>query len=135
MKVNILYTFFFLFLFAMLSGCGEKLPYEVVRTRGTVTFDGKPAQKGLQLQFAPIDGEGRTSEAIVGDEGKFKATYTRSTEGIQVGRVVLTVSWSGGSNAPTPPEVAEIIKKFGAKTKGFPLEITKPDRDFKIVLE
>ena len=131
MKIKIRYAFFSLFFLAMFSGCGEKLPYEVVRTRGTITFDGQPAPKGLRLQFAPADGEGRTSEAIVGDEGKFKAVYTRAIEGIQVGKITLTVSWGG--NTP-PPEVAEIIKKYGGKTKGFPLEITKPDKEFKIEL-
>ena len=131
MKTKVFYVFFSLSLFAMFSGCGEKLPYEVVRTRGTVTFDGRPAPKGLRLQFAPIGGEGRTSEAIVGDEGKFKAVYTRSVEGIQVGKITLTVSWGGGT---PPPEVAEIIEKYGGNTKGFPLEITKPDKEFKIEL-
>jgi len=135
MRIRILHVLFFFLFLTLLIGCGEKLPYEVVRIRGTVTFEGKPAPKGLRLQFAPAKGEGRTSEAVVGDAGKFKAIYTRSVEGIQVGKVNLIVSWGGGSNASAPPEAVEIIKKFGGNTRGFPLEITKPDKEFKIELK
>ena len=135
MKTRIFHVFLPLFLLSLAIGCSEKLPYEVAGIRGTITFDGKPAPKGLRLQFTPVSGEGRTSEAIVGDEGKFKATYTRSTEGIQVGKIIMTVSWSGGPDASAPPDVAEIVKKFGGKTKGFPLEITEANKEFNIELK
>jgi len=135
MKSKSLRVVLLFFLFSSFIGCGgEKIPYEVVAIRGTVTFDGKPGPKGLRLLFSPVDGEGRTSEAIVGDEGKFKAIYTRSIEGVQVGKITLIVSWSNDS-ATVPPEVAKIIEKYGGNTKGFPLEITKPDKEFKIELK
>ena len=129
------YGFFVFCLFASFIGCGEKLPYEVVDIRGTITFEGKPVAKGMRLQFAPVGGEGRTSEAIVGGEGKFRATYTRSTPGIQVGKIRLFVSWSGEANTKMPSEAAAIIEKFGGNTKGFAMEITKPDKNFKIELK
>ena len=135
MKTNLFCGLFFCFLLTTFIGCGEKLPYEVADIRGTITFEGKPVPKGMRLQFAPIGGEGRTSEAIVGDEGKFRATYTRSTPGVQVGKVRLFVSWGGGSNTMIPSEAAEIIKKFGGNTKGFSLEITKQNKNFKIELK
>ena len=135
MRIRILHVLFFFLFLTLLIGCGEKLPYEVVSIRGTVTFEGKPAPKGLRLLFTPAKAEGRTSEAIVGDDGKFKAIYTRSVEGIQVGKTNLTVSWGGGTGLPAPPAAVAIVETFGAHTKGFPLEITKRDKDFKIELK
>ena len=135
MKFKVLYVFLSFLPLPLFVGCGEKLPYEVVGIRGTITFEGRPAPKGLRLQFAPANGMGRTSTAFVGEGGKFKAAYTRSVEGIQVGKVILTVGWSTGSDASMPSEAVEIIKKFGAATKGLPLEITKPDKEFRIELK
>jgi len=133
MKFKTLCVFLLVLLLSSCGGCGEKLPYDVVAIRGTVTVEGKPAPKGLRLQFAPANGEGRPSEAIVGDEGRFKAIYSRSVEGVQVGKAVLIVSWGGGTSLP--PEAAGIIKKYGENAKGIPLEITKPDKEFKIELK
>ena len=132
MKLKFPNVVLLLFLFTSVIGCGrEKLPYEVVAVRGTVTSNGQPVPKGVRLQFAPVNGEGRPSDAIVGDDGKFKAIYTRSVEGVQVGKVTLTLSWSGDS-AKVPADAAEILKKHRG---GIPLEITKPDKEFKIELK
>ena len=135
MKTHRCYVVFLVFSLGVFVGCGEKLPFDVADIQGTIMFEGKPVPKGLRLQFVPVSGEGRTSEAIVGDGGKFRATYSRSTRGIQVGKALLFVSWSGGSHTPIPPVAAEIIKNFGGNTKGFPLEITKADRNFTIELK
>ncbi len=137
MKLHSVFVSVALTLLIALVGCGEKLPYPVAGIQGTVTYQGKPLPKGMFLQFIPADGEGRPSEAVVKDEGKFKAVYTRRTDGIQVGKMLMRVAWTGaGAEGETPPpEIGEIIKKYGSASEGFPVDVTKADREFKIDLK
>ncbi len=138
MKPYIAFVFVVITLSISFVGCGEKFPYQVAGIQGTITYQGKPLPQGLFLQFVPANGEGRPSEALVGDGGKFKAVHTRRTDGIPVGKMVLRVAWNGSSDteSKTPPtEIGEILKKYGGDSPGFLVEITKSDKEFKIDLK
>jgi hypothetical protein len=94
----------------MAVGChGNKPVYANVK--GTVTFNGKPIEKGL-ITFA-VEGKPPATSDIV--DGKFSGQA-------MVGSNKVSVSaWKKSANAPKPPKEAQIqIKGYMEKKRGEP---------------
>jgi hypothetical protein len=49
------------------AGCGAKKPV----LTGVVTLDGRPVDNGT-IQFFPVAGDGQTSAAIIGPDGRYR---------------------------------------------------------------
>lgn len=118
------------------GGCAKKLPYKVVIVEGKLTHAGKPLEN-FAITFTP-EGGGRPSSALTKEEGTFKAKYTPTIQGVQVGKSVMTIEYIGTYNvtgrSTVPREYVELTKKYAFGTPGYPVEITKTDKNFVIDL-
>ncbi|MDO5553012.1 MAG: hypothetical protein Q4G68_04555 [Planctomycetia bacterium] len=124
-----------LVLTACLTGCGSQ-PYKVVPVEGTLTSAGQPLANCV-IQFKPA--EGRLSSAKTDENGHFKAQYSSDTAGIQVGECRLYLVNVGGTitgpgKFTYTPEQQKLLEKYGTSTEGFPVTITKKDKNMVIDL-
>lgn len=121
-----------------LGGCGGKLPYEVVKLEGTVTYQGKPLE-GACVHFQPDSG--RESSSISGSGGVFAMKYTYDVDGVQkgAGKFYLTMPEEAGSLAGSKtgrsPLLAEAVKKYSLEKTNRRAEITKADKKYELKLD
>ena len=121
-----------------LAGCGAKLPYDVVKLEGTVTYQGKPLE-GVTVNFQPK--EGRISSAISGPGGKFAMKYTYDVDGVQkgAGKFFLSMPEEAGSLAGAQsaksPLLAEAVKKYSAEKSTLQVEITEANTAYELKLD
>lgn len=117
-----------------LSGCGPKLPYEVVPFAGTVTYQGDPVP-GLPIFFLPE--AGRPSNGFSDKNGKFNMIYTAQVDGVQTGKgsfyVELTVG--DGSQYNNRELLQTIAAKYPKRNELLQFEITKKEKNFELKLE
>jgi hypothetical protein len=73
------------------SGCGDHDPYAVktVSAAGTVTYQGKPVEKGT-IEFQPMDAKGRPASGTI-ENGKFTLTTYREGDGAAPGEHTVAV--------------------------------------------
>jgi len=119
-----------MFFMVTLLGCGPKAPYDVVRLEGVATYAGQPIAPGFRLEFRPLDGK-RVSTAMTKDGGSFVAAHTAHQDGISVGNHQVTIQWDP-LGPPVAPEYAPMLEKYGYGTEGLKIEITKPDKKYKL---
>lgn len=112
-----------------LSGCGKSSPYEVVKLEGSVKWEGKPLSKEFSLEFAPTGGR-QSSGIIVDDNGRFKAIYSASQDGVQKGKSRVRVLHGFGSDVPQ--EYQTLVEKYGYGTEGLEIDVQKTDMNFAI---
>jgi hypothetical protein len=126
----------FLLLFAV--GCGQELPYEVVKLEGTLTYKGDPLE-GVVLHFRPTTGRESTATTTAG--GKFVMRYTYDVNGVQKGpgEFFLSLPMSGGgianAKAQTSSLVTEAVRKYSPQGTSKAVEITEASRNYKLELE
>jgi len=126
--------------FVALIGCSPSGPYPVVPFSGTLTYQGEALGHQMLLTFTPV--EGRASTAVVGADGKFKAEYTGDASGVQIGKLVVTLSAYGvesdlpgvPNTSPLSPQVQEALKKYSFDSQGFEIEVTKKETSYKLDL-
>ncbi|MBQ2788165.1 MAG: hypothetical protein IJE97_00910 [Thermoguttaceae bacterium] len=142
MKNSAFLLVFSVLFFALATvGCGNKYGgYVIVEISGTVAANGKPLPEGFVLTFQPE--QGRSSEAVVGPGGAYRAVYSASKAGVQKGPCKAKVSWSpaalgpgGLTPPPVPEEFAPLLEKYGFASEGLPLEIKKKSKEFNIDFE
>ena len=118
-------------LFFCVVGCGTKAPYSVVPIEGTVTWGGKPIPKQFVLKFRP--GNGMTeSTGFIKDDGKFVTIHTVDIDGVPTGDCTVRVQWNGGDGTSPPDEYKPLVDKYGFRSEGFPIAITKKDKKMKL---
>ena len=108
-------------------GCGTDNP-DVVPVSGTVTRNGKPVPN-VEVYFQPS--QGRPSYAVTDAQGKFELGYTREQNGALIGNHTVYITYlspEGGADAPPPPELREILDKYGTPEKS-PLKVEIKGRE------
>ena len=137
---------FLLIVFSFLTfsaGCGDSGgKYKVVPLSGTLTYQGQPFGEGVLITFTPV--EGRPSTALADKEGKFKAEYTNSLSGVQVGKLNVTIAPYGSSSGFLSPQAIaksnnssnfkEAFAKYAFGGEGFDINVEKKSSDFKLDL-
>ena len=119
-------------------GCGSKLPYEVVKLEGTVTYKGEPLENVI-VHFRPA--EGRESNATTTGGGRFAMRYTHDVDGVQKGpgKFFLSMEEASGTIAgggtKTSPALAEALRKYTAENTTMAVEITESSRDYQLKLQ
>lgn len=74
-------SFFVLVCLMLLTGCGERSPYDTESVSGTVLVDGAPMQ-GISIIFSPVKpDEGHAAGSVTDADGKYKLT----TAGLDIG--------------------------------------------------
>ena len=116
------------------TGCGPKLPYEVVKCSGTVTYQGQPVP-GIPLFFVPQTG--RPSNGFTDEKGRFSMIYTATKDGIQTGHGYFYFELSPGDGRLHNNEelLGTIAKKYGKGNELLKFEITKAEKNFELKLE
>ena len=132
-------AFSILCLMIFLVGCKPKSEYEVVALSGTLTYQGKPLNSQALITFSPE--KGRSSRAIADENGKFKAIYTESLNGVQVGKLQVTIApyssqfqFNKGSQSNKVDAVSEAFQKYAYGSPGFEIKIEKADSKYKLDL-
>jgi hypothetical protein len=95
----------------LLSGCGQKNPYDTVSVEGTVKLDGVPTA-GISVTFAPIS-NGNPAGGLTNTSGKYKLT----TGGAPVGSGAISgdynVTFSKFEIEGSNLNLEEYRKQFG----------------------
>jgi hypothetical protein len=117
----------------LLAGCsGSNRPWEVVPVSGTVTYKGEPVE-GLTVEFEPE--EGRPSQALTDENGRFTLIYTIHENGAQVGVHTVTFIWVDTHAGDKPsPAVEELVRLHGRNGTPLTIEISEETDDLKIEL-
>jgi len=137
MNVKLFSALLWMFLSLFCTGCGPSNPEKVVPIEGTLTYQGKSFE-GLRMEFRPEFG--RPSVAFTQAGGKFKAKYTDELNGVKPGKVKLFIvaqrkpALGGAMVDDIPLGAEELVAKYGFKSAGYDLEITKADRKMQIDL-
>ena len=122
-------------LICLVSGC-QKLPFKVVKLEGTLKYAGEPLEN-YEISFIP-EGDGRQSSAIAGTGGRFKAKYSPTVMGVQTGKlfvkIIPLVSVGPGETHNFTDKEKELNQKYGYASQGFPIEVTKANKNFVIDL-
>lgn len=138
MNVKLSSTLFGMFFSLLCIGCGPSNPEGVVPVEGTLTYQGKSFE-GLRMEFRPEFG--RPSIAFTQAGGKFKAKFTDELNGVKPGKVKLYIvpqrkpAPGGAMIDDIPPGAEELVAKYGFKSAGYDMEITKADRRMQIDLQ
>ena len=143
MKNKIVFLLVVLSFLAFSAGCGDRGgKYKVVPLSGTLTYQGKPFGEEVLITFTPE--EGRLSTAVANKEGKFKAEYTDSQNGVQVGKLKVTIGPYGTSSGFLSPQTLansnksssskEAFAKYAFGGDGFDINVDKKSNDFKLDL-
>jgi hypothetical protein len=116
----------------MISGCGQKMPYEVVPFSGTVTYQGKPVPN-LEIFFEPEVGRG--SNGITDANGRFTMIYNVKLNGVQKGKgkFFFTVTQMIGEEKQS--ELQTVLKKYDINNTPFQFDIQKAEKNFELKLE
>jgi predicted small lipoprotein YifL len=94
-----------LLLVVALSGCGSKDPFPLAPVHGTVTYQGKPVERG-RVVFVPAKGTpGPQAVGRIGLDGSFRMT-TANRDGAAVGQHVVTVHCR---REPTAEEARNLV--------------------------
>ncbi|MBN2217108.1 MAG: hypothetical protein JW719_07010 [Pirellulales bacterium] len=120
-------------------GCGPDLPYDIGTVKGTVTYRGKPLNRGTVV-FVPMEGtSGPQAVGPIESDGSFEVR-SGSAPGVAVGRYKVTVH----CRAPLTPEQSRALVvpasliplKYGnAETTPYTYEVKKgEDHEFPIEL-
>ena len=91
---------------AVFTGCGDGR----ASLTGTVTVDGQPASKGLDIQFSPVDGQS-PSYASTDENGNYEASFTFQKKGIIAGKHSVRLMPGGGQSS------MPVVHGKGADTK------------------
>jgi hypothetical protein len=89
------------------SGCGTKRPV----VTGLVTLDGQPLNNGT-IQFYPIAGDGQTSAASIGPDGRYRmeASPTKMKVVIHATKVVgQRKAYEGQADSPMIDVVEDLL--------------------------
>jgi len=104
------------------GGCSEKKP----AVFGLVTLDGKPLDNG-NITFSPVDGDGQTSGAIIGPDGRYRAdaSPTKLKVVISSSRLVGTRKmYDNVPDSPTVDVLAEVLPARYSDMKRTELTVT-----------
>jgi hypothetical protein len=104
------------------GGCSEKKPVVF----GVVTLDGKPLDNG-NITFSPVEGDGQTSGAIIGPDGRYRAdaSPTRLKVVISSSRVVgKRKLYDNVPDSPTEDVLAEVLPARYSDLKRTELTVT-----------
>ena len=117
----------------LLTGCsGSNRPWEVVPVSGIVTYKGEPVE-GLTVEFEPE--QGRPSQALTDENGRFTLNYTINENGAQVGVHQVTFTWVGTSAGDKPsPAVQKLVELHGRSGAPLTIEISDATDDLAIEL-
>ncbi len=120
--------------FLFLTGCGPKLPYEVVPFSGTVTYQGKPVP-GLPIFFFPETG--RPSNGFSDKDGKFTMIYTAKVDGIQTGKgtFYIELTLDDGRKYDNRELLETIAKKYKKGNELLQFDFKKKEKNFELKLE
>lgn len=126
--------FFFGACFLLFTGCGPKLPYEVVPFFGTVTYQGEPVP-GLPLFYLPE--EGRPSNGFSDKDGKFNMVYTARVDGIQTGKgsFYVELNLDDGRKYENRELLETIAKKYPKGNELLQFDFKKKENNFELKLE
>jgi hypothetical protein len=95
------------FALAAVCGCGAKKPV----VAGLVTLDGQPLDNGT-IQFFPIAGDGQTSAATIGPDGRYRmeASPTKMKVVIHATKVVgHRKAYEGQADSPMIDVVEDLL--------------------------
>jgi hypothetical protein len=81
---------------------------EMAGVTGTVTYHGKPLEKG-NISFVATDGKRPNATAVIQPDGSYKLTTLESGDGVQLGDYKVTVTGTAKS------EILDYIPKGKAK--------------------
>jgi hypothetical protein len=113
------------------AGCGDKP--NLVKVGGTVTHKGQPVPN-VVVTFVPE--KGRASSGTTDAQGHFTLKFTRDEEGVVLGKHRVSVQYVAPDaatqikldqgKAKLPPEVAEVVAKYGDRQKSpYTVEVQK----------
>ncbi len=113
-------------------GCSRGDLPALGEVEGLVLADGQPL-KGGKIAFVPADG-GRTSDGVIGDDGRYRLIYSKDELGAKVGQHTVKISTEndvgGGERIP---EKYNVTSELTAQVEGgrknqidFSLEGVKP---------
>lgn len=114
-------------------GCSSGGP-DIVDVSGTVTRNGQPVPN-IDVYFQPTDG--RPSLGTTDAQGRFSMQYTHDQSGVRVGNHTVYVLYNPneGSGVKPPPELGQIMRKYGTPEKSpIKLEVKQAMKDVKIEL-
>jgi len=93
------------------TGCGGEAGLEgTTAVSGVVTYKGQPVE-GANLNFSPVDGQGRAASALTDAVGRFQLTTLKSGDGALPGSYQVTISKTEVQNAMTPEEAQAYFEK------------------------
>jgi 5-hydroxyisourate hydrolase-like protein (transthyretin family) len=88
---------------------------------------------GLTVEFQPE--QGRPSQALTDENGRFTLNYTIHEQGVQVGTHRVTFTWADQFEGHTPsPAVAELVKLHGRTGTPLTINIEGRTNDLRIEL-
>jgi hypothetical protein len=124
-------------LLLVLSGCGGGP--KLVRVTGRVLCDGKPVPS-TQVYFQPDDG-GRFSTGLTDDDGNFTLRYSRTEEGVVLGKHKVHLKYVVGNdeyNHTIEPKASKelkgVIERYDADKSDLHAEVTKSGQFIEIQL-
>jgi hypothetical protein len=120
----------------LLTGCGSD--GKPVRVTGVVRSKGKPIPN-LIVHFVPE--QGRESRGTTDNNGEFKLSYERGTEGAVKGKHKVYFEFrphdprQESSTAAIPPDIKAILAKYGKQNSSLQYEVTKDGQEITIDLD
>ena len=135
-KTFVIFALCLLSIFAV--GCKPKSEYPVVSFGGTLTYQGKSLGQQAIVTFTPE--RGRSSSAVTDENGNFKAIYTESLNGVQVGKLQVTIApyssqFQFNKGAQNKVDAAsEAFQKYAYGSPGFEINIEKANSKYKLDL-
>ncbi|MEW4562712.1 hypothetical protein AB1K70_09310 [Bremerella sp. JC770] len=76
----------------LVSGCYNNNLSTLGSVTGTVYINGKPAPKGINIEFDPVEQGVRGSNATTDASGQYEADYTLTRKGVRLGECVVKLS-------------------------------------------